>query len=112
MPKPLLLARSVLLTAIAVTVACSGGPTENAIDREVFIATYVDLRISALETDSVRLGDAERTEILARHGVTEDELVAFTQAHADRLEFMREVWNEIEVRMDREPGDNEAERDG
>jgi len=104
MPKPRSFPRSILVGAALTVAACAGSSSADAIDREVFIATYVDLRVAALETDSVRLGDPERSEILDRHGVTGEDLVHFTEVHTSELEYMREVWNEIEVRMDREPG--------
>ena len=84
------------------TVACSGGAVDT-IDREVFIATYVDLRMAALETDSARIARADRDEILQRHGVTAGDLEAFAELRGDDLDFMRDVWNEVELRMDVDP---------
>ena len=103
------LARPAALLLLLGTLACSGG-TADSIDREVFIATYVDLRMAALETDSARIGTAERDEILQRHGVSADDMKTFTEVHAGDLEFMRDVWNEVEVRMDVEPEGNEGDR--
>lgn len=89
-----------LLACLAL--ACGGGTVET-IDREVFIATYVDLRMAALETDSARVAPNERDAILQRHGVSADDLTTFAEVHADDLDFMRDVWNEVELRMDVEP---------
>jgi len=91
--------------AVAGALGCDSS-AQDAIERDVFIATYVDLRIAASETDSLRIGDVERTEVLARHGVTGDELTHFADVYADDLEFMREVWNEVEVQLDHEPEAN------
>jgi hypothetical protein len=96
------LATAASLVLIA-TVACSGGAVD-AIDREVFITTYVDLRMAALETDSARIAESDRDEILEQNGVTADDLTSFAELHADDLDFMREVWNEVELRMDIDPG--------
>jgi hypothetical protein len=99
--------RAVLATAapllLIATVACSGSAVDT-IDREVFITTYVDLRMAALETDSARIAASDRDEILQRNGVTAEDLTSFAELHADDLDFMREVWNEVELRMDVEPG--------
>lgn len=92
-----LLLSAVLLAGLA---ACGGGITET-IDREVFIDTYVDLRTAALDTDSAKVAETDRAEILARHGVTEEDLLTFADVHATELEFMRDVWNDVELRMDR-----------
>ena len=103
------LARPAALLLVLGTLACSGGSADS-IDREVFIATYVDLRMAALETDSARIGIAERDEILQRHGVSADDMKTFTEVHSGDLDFMRDVWNEVEVRMDVEPEDDEGDR--
>lgn len=91
-----------LLMGIGV-VACGDSERTDVIDRETFIDTYVDLRIAALDTDSARIGAADREAILARHGVSEDDLVEFVEVYGSELEVMRDVWNEVEVRMDRTP---------
>lgn len=96
--RPLVVTFAMVSTAFAAT-AC-GGSAGESIDREVFIATYVDLRMAALETDSARLADADRDEILSRHGVTGEDLIQFADLHAEELEYMREVWNEVELRLD------------
>ena len=92
--------------ALVFGVACSDGSSPpTSIDREVFVTTYVDLRIAALESDSAALTEAARAEVLSRHGVTADDLLGFAEAHGRDVEFMRDVWNEVEVRMDaRRPG--------
>lgn len=101
-------ARRAVLAAVAPlllvgTVACSGGAVDT-IDREVFITTYVDLRMAALETDSARIATSDRDEILQRNGVTAEDLTSFAELHAADLDFMRDVWNEVELRMDVDPG--------
>jgi hypothetical protein len=94
-----------VLIALPLSVSCAGstGGSEDAIDQEVFIATYVDLRITALDTDSQRLAEPDREEILTRHGVTELDLEYFVTANTNDVAFMRDVWNEVEKRMDKPP---------
>jgi len=70
------------------------------IDREAFIETYVDLRVAALETETRQLSDEGRAEVLTSSGLTADDLVRFAEAHGRDLDFMRDVWNDVELRMD------------
>jgi hypothetical protein len=97
--------RGLALLLAGAAAACGGGPAADAIEREVFIATYVDLRIAAFHTDSSRVATAEKDEILTRHGVTEEDLTTFAEVHSADLEFMRDVWNEVEARLDQEGDD-------
>ena len=87
-----------------ISTACSVSPSSrngsDTLDREVFIQAYVDLRIAALETDEQLLSDEARTEVLARHGTTAEDLMHFAEVHGRDLEFMRDVWNEVESKMD------------
>lgn len=89
--------------ALLAGLACSG-PAEETIDRQVFIDSWVELRIAALDTDSQRVATADRDSILERHGVTAEDLTRFADVHATDLDFMRDVWNDIELRMDRPVG--------
>jgi hypothetical protein len=82
--------------------ACAPGPAQagGTIDREIFIETYVDLRVAALGSETGTLGDDARAEVLARHGVTAEDLLYFADVHGRDVELMRDVWNEVEVRLD------------
>jgi hypothetical protein len=88
---------------VALTVAACGADTAETIDREAFIETYVDLRLAALDSDSLRLSAEDREEVLGRHGVTAADLETFAEVHATDLDFMRDVWTEVEVRLDLMP---------
>jgi hypothetical protein len=70
------------------------------IDREVFVAVYVDLRAAALATDEGEITDEARTEVLARHGASEADVLNFAEYHAEDLPFMRQVWDEIEALLE------------
>jgi len=84
-------------------VACgSDGSGPTLIERDIFIDAYVDLRVAALQTDSQRIAHEDRVEILSRHGITDQDLLEFADANAGRLDFMRDVWNEVEVRLEGE----------
>jgi len=101
--------RAALLLGLVIG-AC--GPTEptDVIDRDLFIASYVDLRMAALDTDTMRLSEADRDMVLARHGVTSDDLIRFTEVHGGDLEFMRDVWNDVELALDRLPTPEAGDR--
>jgi hypothetical protein len=81
--------------------ACAGPSRADGrtIDREVFIATYIDLRTTALQSPTHRLSDDDRAAVLARHGVTAQDLTLFAEVRGRDAEFMRELWNEVESRM-------------
>ena len=106
-----------LLTALAVAFlgvglgACaeSAEPT-GVLDREAFIATWVELRTAALRTgDPIPV--AERARVLGERGVTEEEMLGFAEAHGDDPRYMAEVWTEIENRMRPPPTDSTAASD-
>ena len=88
--------------------ACSSVDVGDAIDRELFIQTYVDLRVAALETETKELSGEGRAEVLARRGVIADDLVRFAEVHGRDVDFMRDVWNDVELRMDALLPDAEA----
>ena len=94
-------ARSVALFAATVlAAACAEPPPGGApIDREIFIETYVELRLAALESDELAVTPDQREEILARHGVEEERLLHFADVHGEDTDFMNEVWAEVERRL-------------
>ncbi len=106
---------AVALTAMALwTGACGGGPaaSEATIDREAFVATYVDLRLSALGATSGEITDAERARVLDKHGVTEDDLLSFADAYGPDPAAMKEVWDSVRVRLQVAAGEDLEAEDG
>ena len=90
-----------LLVTLLLSANCSTDKKSEVIDREVFVGVYSDLRIAAVETDSGSISFSGRDSILDAFGVTEEDLTIFLEEHVEALEFMRDVWNDIELRMDR-----------
>ncbi len=89
------------LSAVAASGACSSrSPAEPAIDTEAFVSTYVDLRVAALSGRSREVPPEVRDRILARHGVTEEDLLGFARVHGTDIAFMKRVWDEVQQRLD------------
>ena len=88
---------AVVLLAVA---ACEEqGPA--TIDREVFVETYVALRVAQLHgPGSNPLPAEERARVLAERGVTEEELLAFVEAHGRDPQFMERLWQDVEARLE------------
>ena len=86
-----------------------GGPADpvGVIERETFVATWVDLRKAAMSAGGF-LPEPERARVLGRHGVTEDQLIAFADAYGADPRFMADVWTEVETRMRPPPADSSA----
>jgi hypothetical protein len=86
---------------VLVAAACSGAgeEVEGVIDRETFIATYVDLRRAALQQPTRQLPDTARDRILAAHGVTTDQLMQFADVRGADPEYMVALWTEVSQLM-------------
>ena len=87
--------------------ACGGNDSvpgvEEVIDRGAFIGAYVDLRAETLDGTEVALPDEVLDSILARHGLDGESLLAFVESYGRDLEFMNEVWAEIDLRLTARP---------
>lgn len=96
-----------LLAACGDDGAAPSAADAETISRDVFVATYVDLRLTALRSGSEEISPSARDEVLARHGVTPEDLLEFVEIHGDRVQYMKELWNEVETRIDsiRDPDD-------
>jgi hypothetical protein len=95
-------AAAALIAALGVGVATScGGENQvtDVIDREAFIATYVDLRRAALEIPTRQLSDTARARILAAHGVTREDLLQFAEVRGADPDYMVAVWTEVSAQM-------------
>jgi len=79
--------------------SCGGGATdvpETVEGREAFVGAYLDLRMSAVNSGSSVIEDGVRDSILTLHGVTEQDLLDFIETHGEDVEFMRDLWTELE----------------
>ena len=94
----------IIVSIVALTLcwSCRGGATdvpEVTAGRAEFIGAYTDLRAAALSTGSPDLEDEVRDSILAVYDVTAQDLLDFVETHGEDVEFMRDLWTEIEARM-------------
>ena len=80
--------------------ACGGNtnPIANpdVIDRDTFITVFVDLRLAAVESEDFVITDSARDQILSSHGIDSESLVLFADVYGSDVEFMRDVWNDVE----------------
>jgi len=93
---------TISIVALTLCWSCSGGATdvpEVTPGRAEFIGAYMDLRTAALSSGSPDLGDEVRDSILAVYDVTAQDLLDFVETHGEDVEFMRDLWTEIEARM-------------
>ena len=65
-------------------------------ERDAFIGAYVDLRARALTAGTTEIEGDIRDSILAVYGVTGEELLEFIDIHGEDVEFMGDLWGEIE----------------
>jgi hypothetical protein len=93
-----------LFPALVIAASACGGSDPavpaDVIDRETFIATYVELRNAAIATPDFQVTPELRAEILARHGVDAEDLIRFAEAHGEDLDYMNAVWIEVETRIE------------
>lgn len=93
---------AVVWVLAAGVLACGDGTPpepEGGVDRQTFVETYVDLRVAALR-ELRQLPEGQRREILERHGVTEEGLLEFAEHHGGDAAYMRDVWSEVEARLE------------
>ena len=93
-----------LVTALLIPLSgCQGdsaSPIQDTIDREMFIDTYVALRVEGLAAPNQIIPPEVRDRILADRGLDADDLLAFTEVYGADVDFMRDVWDEIEERLE------------
>ena len=114
-PRPLVTLIALLL-GVASGACGANTPNEvvDTIDRETFIEVYVDLRSVALRKTSRKVNAVERDSVLTMHEVTEENLRLFLEVYHTEVEFMRDLWNDVEARISLMllMADEGSERDG
>ena len=75
-------------------------PDPDLVDRNTFVLVYTDLRVAALSNPRRDITEQDRDAVLQQHGVTSDDLLAFAEYYGPDIAFMRDVWNDIETRLD------------
>ena len=96
-----------VLGALLAFPACqSDSAPADAISREEYIDIYVEiLRVADESPDSVTASE-RALAILARRGVSEEDLLAFARNHMADPQYLVDVWSEIEERLrNPEPAD-------
>ena len=106
----------VFVIALTVCWSCSGDATdvpEDTVAREVFIGAYLDLRVAALSSGMTEIQSDVRDSILAVYGVTGEELLEFVDTYGENVEFMHDLWTEIDgqlsERLEQDARDAESE---
>lgn len=79
---------------------CGRSEEPQTIPTETFVATYVDLRMATLRSGLDELPPAQRDEILARHGVSEEDLLRFADVWGRDPTLMHPIWDTVEARID------------
>jgi hypothetical protein len=91
--------------AYVILVAACGGQGDTATDatapisRDLFVQTYVELRMESFDNTPRVITDAEKDVILAERGITDEDLRHFIQVHGSDLPFMRDLWADIEAQI-------------
>lgn len=88
-----------LLAALFHSAGCGNDADVARVDRETFVSVWVELRLAALASPGGRVDPETRERLVARHGTTEEELLAFVEAHARDIAYMERVWEDVEERM-------------
>lgn len=91
--------------------ACGGRQPAGPISEEQYVEIYVEILRAADEAADSIAASKRATEILAKHGVSQDDLLKFARLNSD-ADYLAEVWLEIENRLrNPEPDSTEAAPD-
>jgi hypothetical protein len=92
---------ALLAVALAGTEGCTRTKAADApvIDRQTFIDTYVDLRLAALASPARTLTTSDREAVLAKHHVTDQDLLHFVDVRGADPSYMVRLWTEVAGRV-------------
>jgi len=91
----------VALAVLTVSAGCGdgilGSGQSDAIPRATFQETMVELRLEAYRAnDQGVLPEGAHEAILARHGVSVDQMIQFIEVHGRNIPFMDSVWTDVD----------------
>jgi hypothetical protein len=96
----MILVPALFVGATLVLASCasqSSGPEDGStIPRQLFVQTYVELRVAALTGTTPEITPVERERILTQAGVTEEDLLRFVEVWGSDVQLMKEVWEEVD----------------
>jgi hypothetical protein len=87
--------------AIGILACRNGEPS--GLGRDTFIDVVVQLRRAAVQYPDSALFDAHRAEILREAGVTDSMMNTFVARHNRDVQFMTEVWDSVDRRLNPPP---------
>lgn len=92
------------LAGVLLLAACGGEDAsaidrEGLIEREVFVQTYIELRMEAFDNTPRVITEGERDAILEARDVSADDLRSFVKYHGPNVAFMRDLWADIEAQI-------------
>ncbi len=96
-------ARAPICALALVLLGCTGTPevtSGSTIDMDRFVAAWVELRASTISAPDGILTDELRESALERAEVTEEQLLAFAEAHGEDLSYMQAVWDSVQAQME------------
>lgn len=73
---------------------------EGIITREEFVQAYSELRVSALREEGGDIALEDRDRILAELGLTPQDLMDFVEVHGRDMDYMQEVWEEVDNNLE------------
>lgn len=89
----------VLGTLLAFAACQNDSAPADPISREEYIDIYVEiLQVADESPDSVTASE-RAVAILARRGVSEEDLLAFARNHMEDPQYLVDIWSEIEERL-------------
>ena len=86
--------------ALALAACGTGTASNDGVETDTFVATYVELRLATLRAGVDAIPHADRDQILSDHGVSEDDLLQFVELHGRDPQFMASVWDTIQGLID------------
>lgn len=100
------------VVGLVLAAACvgEGRSSDASLSREEFVEVYVALRAAGLQSASGVISPGDRERILTERGIEQEELIEFADAHGGDPAFMKDLWDEVESRLEERRSGTDAAR--